>query len=163
MVKRSLLSAMTAAVLAVHGAAPATTAGQSLSRDELAAIHRLRCVFPVAAIGGWDNGEPRARLNTEGVLSLQIESIDAQDGSARILGTSAEAAHVVAQLAGWSLHFLETDATGGVNMTTVFAQHSRSGKLKAMHARASFVPVEVPGFRSEPAVSQYYGECEIVR
>lgn len=150
-------------VLTFHVSVPHLAAAQILSRDELASIHRLRCMFSVSGIGAWEGGQPRGRVNTEGVLSLQIDTIDAHDGSARLSGAGASDAHVVARLADRSLHFLETDVTGSLSVTTVFAQRSRPGRLKAVHSRTSFLPVDLPGFSAEPSVSQFYGECEITR
>ncbi len=143
--------------------APLVAAGQSFSSDQLASIRRMRCIFPVATIGGWDGGQAQAQVRTGGVLSLQIDAIDSQDGSARVAGVGATDSHVVARLSERSLHFLETDVTGGLSVTTVFAEQSREGKLKAVHSRTSYLPVDLPGFSAEPSVSQYYGECEIAR
>jgi hypothetical protein len=138
-------------------------AGQALSRDQLAAIHQLRCTFSVSGIGAWNTGEPQARINAGGVLTLQIDAIDSQDGSARISSVGISDAHIVARISDRSLHFLETDVTGSLSVTTVFAQQTRERRLKAVHSRTSFLPVDLPGFSSEPTVSQFYGECEIAR
>jgi hypothetical protein len=102
-------------------------------------------------------------VSSEGVLSLQIVDIDTEDGSARIQGATGTDSHVVARLSDQSLHFMETDVTGSLLVTTVFAHESRPGKLKAVHSRTSFLPVELPGFSAEPSASQYYGECEATR
>jgi len=137
--------------------------GQSVKPEELASIKALTCVFPMAAVGNWSSeGAQPPRVKTEGVLRLEIDSIDTQGGSAQILGGSRNA-FVVARLAGWSLHFLETDETGSLNATTVFAQHGPTGKLRAVHSRASYVPVELRGVTVDAAASQYYGECDAVR
>lgn len=138
-------------------------AAQELSRDQLASIHRLRCTFSVSGVGSWNAGQPQARINAAGVLSLQIDAIDSQDGSARMSSVGISDAHIVARISERSLHFLETDVTGSLSVTTVFAQQTREGRLKAVHSRTSFLPVELPGFSSEPTVSQFYGECEIAR
>jgi hypothetical protein len=137
--------------------------GQSVNLTELASIKGLKCVFPMAAVGNWSaEGLQPPRIKTEGILRLDIDSIDTQDGSAHIEGTS-RSAFVVARLSAWSLHFLETDETGGLNVTTVFAQHSQTGKLRAVHSRASYIPVELPGVTIDPSASQYYGECDASR
>jgi hypothetical protein len=138
--------------------------GQGLNRGELASIKGLKCVFPVAAVGNWSTEDVRPpRIKTEGILRLDIESIDTQDGSAHLVGASTPSSYVVARLSAWSLHFLETDETGSLNVTTVFAQHSRTGKLRAVHSRASYLPVELPGVPVDASASQYYGECEASR
>ena len=137
---------------------PAAPAAQNAETNPLAKIKSLKCVFEAYATGAWKNGEPLAQAKT-GQLSIQIDSIDTQDGSARFVGVG-EAAHIVVQLSGWSLHFLETGNTGSVNVTTVFTQKSRGAKLKAVHSRHDYLEMSMPGFTSEPTVSQYYGECE---
>ena len=50
--------------------------------------------------------------------------------------------------------------TGSVNITTVFSQEARDKKMKAVHSRHDYLQMSLPGFVSEPTVSQYYGECE---
>jgi len=135
-------------------------AGQGAQSNELANVKALKCVFPVYASGSWKNGVPLAQAKN-GQLSIQIESIDVADGSARFVGTG-ESAHINVQLSGWSLHFLETGNTGSVNITTVFSQEARDKKMKAVHSRHDYLQMSLPGFVSEPTVSQYYGECEVV-
>jgi len=138
---------------------PGAPAGQGAETNALSKVKTLKCVFPVYASGSWKNGEPQAQSKT-GQLSIQIDSIDVQDGSARFVG-AGEAAHINVQLSGWSLHFLETGNTGSVNITTVFSQESRAKKIKAVHSRHDYLQMSLPGFVSEPTVTQYYGECEV--
>jgi hypothetical protein len=126
---------------------------QSAETNALAKVKSLKCVFPVYASGSWKNGEAQVQAKT-GQLS-----IDVQDGSARFVG-AGESSHVIAQLSGWSLHFLETGTTGSVNITTVFSQETRDKKMKAVHSRHDYLQMSLPGYVSEPTVSQYYGECE---
>jgi hypothetical protein len=54
------------------------------------------------------------------------------------------------------------NGVGQLNVTTVFAQESVPGKLKAVHSRHGYLQMQVGKFISEPSVSQNYGECEIV-
>ena len=144
---------------AASSAVPSAAPAQNAETNPLAKIKTLKCVFEAYATGAWKNGEPLAQAKV-GQLSIQIDSIDTQDGSARFVGVG-EAAHIVVQLSGWSLHFLETGNTGSVNVTTVFTQKSRGAKLKAVHSRHDYLEMSMPGFTSEPTVSQYYGECEV--
>ena len=136
-------------------------AGQGAQSNELANVKALKCVFPVYASGSWKNGVPLAQAKN-GQLSIQIESIDVADGSARFVGTG-ESAHINVQLSGWSLHFLETGNTGSVNVTTVFSQEASPKKLKAVHSRHGYLQMQVGRFIAEPSVSQNYGECEVVQ
>jgi hypothetical protein len=137
--------------------------GQNAKLEEMESFKTLKCVFSTAAVGNWSADGPRSpKITTDGILRLDIDSIDAQGGTAHIVGTS-RSAFVVARLSGWSLHFLETDETGSLNVTTVFAQRSQTGKLKAVHSRADYVPIELPGFTVDASASQYYGECDASR
>ena len=79
--------------------------------------------------------------------------------SAEVAGTAGKA-FVSAVLSGWSLYFVD-NAVGQLNVTTVFAQETAPGKLKAVHSRHGYLQMQVGRFISEPSVSQNYGECEI--
>src|SRR3977135_91542 len=65
-------------------------ARQGAQWNALANVKALKCVFPVYASGSWKNGVPLAQAKT-GQLSIQIESIDVADGSARFVGTGGSA------------------------------------------------------------------------
>jgi hypothetical protein len=52
---------------------------------------------------------------------------------------------------------------GSLTITTVFSQESRNRKLKAVYTRTDYLPISMPGFASQPEVSQQYGECEAGR
>jgi hypothetical protein len=92
----------------------------------------------VYSTGSWKNGEPQAT---------------------RAFGTSG-AVHVTALLTVSSLHFMERTVAGTLNITTIFAPDGGSGKLRAVHSRHSYLQMSIPGFVSEPSVSQNYGTCE---
>jgi len=93
-------------------------------------------------------------------LLITVTEIDVSDGTAEVAGTAGKA-FVSAVLSGWSLYFVE-NGVGQLNVTTVFAQESVPGKLKAVHSRHGYLQMQVGKFISEPSVSQNYGECEIV-
>jgi hypothetical protein len=67
--------------------------GQGAETNALAKIKSLKCVFPVYASGSWKSGEPQAVAKT-GQLSIQIDAIDVQDGSARFVG-AGESSHII--------------------------------------------------------------------
>jgi hypothetical protein len=126
--------------------------------NPLTKVTALKCRFPVAVSGTWKNGEAVATPRTQELL-LSIGDIDVSDGTAEVTGTAGKA-FVSAVLSGWSLYFVE-NAVGQLNVTTVFAQESAPGKLKAVHSRHGYLQMQVGRFISEPSVSQNYGECEI--
>lgn len=136
---------------------------QSPSAEKLlASIRELKCTFSVQSRGGWMNGEPSAQVRMGPTLSFMYTEVNAAESSANVEGLSSEG-HVVVQLLGANMHFLEMKNSGSLMLTTVFGQFSKEKKLKAIYSRADFLPVSVPGFENSPDVSQHYGECEILR
>ena len=148
-----------AAVAAALFGTPASGRAQAADPpNPLTKVTALKCRFPVAVSGTWKNGEAVATPRTQELL-LSIGDIDVSDGTAEVTGTAGKA-YVSAVLSGWSLYFVE-NAVGQLNVTTVFAQESAPGKLKAVHSRHGYLQMQVGRFISEPSVSQNYGECEI--
>ncbi|MBI4265270.1 MAG: hypothetical protein HY657_12910 [Acidobacteria bacterium] len=139
-----------------------TLGAQDARPNPLAAIKALKCSFPISAAGSWKEGEPQAQVKTGPLLTFQYTEIDAAESTARVIGL-ASSGHVVAQLFGANLHFLDMRATGSLMLTTVFGQESRDRKLKAVYTRADYLPISVPGFVNTPEVSQHYGECEVAQ
>ena len=133
--------------------------GQRSAQNAPGRAKSLSCVFPVVATASWKNGEPVAEIKTA-KLSLEFDTIEPQEGSARYAGgdTNLAASDIIAQLSGGSLHLMQTSRSGAVYLTTVYPSESRNGKLKAVHARHEYTEVSLPGYTSRP--EQYYGECE---
>jgi hypothetical protein len=144
-------------------AALVTLAGAPVGAQDppnpLTKVTALKCRFPVAVSGTWKNGEAVATPRTQELL-INVTAIDVGDGTAEVAGTAGKA-FVSAVLSGWSLYFVE-NSVGQLNVTTVFAQETAPGKLKAVHSRHGYLQMQVGKFISEPSVSQNYGECEIV-
>ncbi len=134
---------------------------QSAAEKLLASIKNLKCSFSVSSAGSWDKGEAAGRLRMGPVLSFSYSEIDPAGSTANVAGL-ASSGHVVVQLMGANMHFLEMRNTGSLMLTTVFGQESKNKRLKAVYTRADYLPVSVPGFENTPEVSQHYGECEIV-
>jgi len=139
---------------------PAAASAQTADPpNPLKTVKALKCRFPVAVSGTWKSGEAVATPRTQELL-ITVTEIDVSDGTAEVAGTAGKA-FVSAVLSGWSLYFVE-NGVGQLNVTTVFAQESAPGKLKAVHSRHGYLQMQVGKFISEPSVSQNYGECEIV-
>jgi len=126
-------------------------------RRRLETAKSLSCVFPVYATGTWSNDEPRAEVKAS-KLSLRVEAIDTQDGTAQIVGILGPS-YAVARMTEGTLHLMTIDNGGPLYVTTVFDKETPGGKLKAVHTRHEYTDVSLPGFTSRP--EQYYGECEI--
>jgi hypothetical protein len=153
----TILSALIAVTVLAGG--PASALAQTADPpNPLKTVKAMKCRFPVAVSGTWKNGEAVATPRTQELL-LSIGDIDVGDGTAEVTGTAGKA-FVSAVLSGWSLYFVE-NAVGQLNVTTVFAQETAPGKLKAVHSRHGYLQMTVGKFISEPSVSQNYGECEI--
>jgi hypothetical protein len=156
-------SARLGLTLIVALAAAAGLAGQAQPPAEppnpLATVKKLKCRFPAASSAVWKAGEPQVQTKTQ-ELQFEINAIDVQDATAEYQGTAGRS-FVTAVLSGWSLYFVE-NSIGQLNVTTVFAQEASPKKLKAVHSRHGYLQMQVGRFISEPAVSQNYGECEIL-
>jgi hypothetical protein len=132
---------------------------QSTEKNPLALIKSLKCSFPLYAVGSWKNGDPQAQIKQAEQFSLTIDEIDTDSGSGRVTGTSGPV-EVTALLTVSSLHFMERSVTGTLNITTVFVSDAGAKKFRAVHSRHDYLPMSIPGFVSEPTVSQNYGMCE---
>ena len=127
----------------------------------LGSVTSLKCSFPSSAAATWKNGEPQVVVQKPAdVFTLTIIDIDAQEGTAQVIGLGAPA-HVTVKLAGANLHFLDIRLTGALAITTVFSEESHDRRLKAVHSRSDYVGSGFPGASGPPAVSQYYGDCEV--
>ena len=149
---------MFAALIIALLPAPAVRAQQD-PPNPLATVKGLKCRFPVAASGSWKDGAAKVDTRTQ-ELDLELKGIDVQESTAEMIGT-AGSVFVSAVLSGWSLYFVET-SVGQLNVTTVFAQETAPGRLKAVHSRHGYLQMSVGRFISEPSVSQSYGECQLV-
>ena len=155
-----MLTASVVLTLLVHASVGAQAKPPADPPNPLTSVKSLACRFPAATTGNWKEGQAVAQTRTQD-MQLTVENIDVQDGTAEVRGTASKA-FVSAVLSGWSLYFVE-NAVGQLNVTTVFAQEASPKKLKAVHSRHGYLQMQVGRFISEPAVSQNYGECEIVQ
>jgi len=157
-----LTSRYAAAALLSVVFASAQLHAQGGAEKMLASIRTLKCTFSVQSSAKWQNGEPQAVIRMGPTLTFQYTDVNPSESSANVEGLASEG-HVVVQLLGANMHFLEMKNTGSLMLTTVFGQESKNKKLKAIYTRADFLPISVPGFENTPEVSQHYGECEILR
>jgi hypothetical protein len=131
------------------------SAQASEKKNALADIRVLKCSFPVSATGSWKEWMPKAEILPGPALTLVIDEIDIDGGTARI-GTT----HTTALLTQNSVHFMERTMAGSLTMITVLAQKGPKGTLRAVRSRHDYLQMAIPGFVAEPNVSQHYGECE---
>lgn len=102
----------------------------------LQSITRLKCAFA---------GKPVDP-------TVSIDKIDADEGTAEIVGFFRRGDSVNVKLVGSNLHFLDVALDGGLTVITVFAKETHDGRLQAVYSRAAY-----------PNAAQYMGDCEPTR
>lgn len=122
-----------------------------------AAAKSLRCTFPLNATGAWKKEGPPDAAIKPATLVLIFESINTDEGTARLRSGSV-GSDIVVRSSGGYLHFIQSFRSGPLYTTTVFEQETSGGKFKAVHSRHEYFAVPLPGATSSP--EQYYGECE---
>jgi hypothetical protein len=128
------------------------------AQGKLAAAKSLRCTFQLNATGTWKKeGQPEAALKPA-TLVLQFDSINVDDGTARLRNGTMESEIIVRFVTGY-LHLMQSFRSGPLYTTTVFDKATPSGKLKAVHSRHEYFETPLDGATSSP--EQYYGECEV--
>jgi len=125
-------------------------------------IKALDCTFTARSQVSWaKDGTPSTKaMDTAPVLNVKVK-INAGEGTGQFLVPSE--AEAVVQQYGWNMHIMEPSRSGRLTMLTVFGRVSRDNKLKAVHTRTDYLPVDLPGFINEPEATQYYGECTPTR
>jgi hypothetical protein len=152
-----------ALVTAIAFAAALDASAQTTDKNPLAQVKRLTCHFSVYTSASWTKAqEPQAQVRQPETLSLEIDDIDTDSGSGRVTGTAGPV-EVTALLTISSLHFMERSVTGTLNITTVFAGDPDAKSFRAVHARHDYLPMSLPGYQSEPSVSQHYGVCDAAK
>jgi hypothetical protein len=160
--KKLTLLTLAAAIASLASVAAQDGPANTSPVTRLDNIKALTCTFPAGAQGTWaTDGSITARIRQGGPLTVKVERMDPQDGVAAI--TAPTQADALVQLYGWNLHVMEPSRSGRMLMLTVFGRESKDGKLKATYTRTDYLPVDLPGFKSEPESAQYYGECEVMR
>lgn len=132
---------------------------QRTETNSFGSVKRLKCTFPLYVVGSWKNG-PHVQVKEAAQFSLDFDEIDADGGTAQVTGTSG-VHDITVLLTPNSLHFMERSVLGALNITTVFASETGAsdGKWRAVHSRHDYLPISLPDYESEPAVSQNYGAC----
>ena len=154
------------AIVVTSCAAGVRSSSQARSAPSaLDAATGAKCVFTLMTQGTLVNGEPHAETRTlTRPLTLQLEAIDVDGGTAKAIGAMAietSSQDVIAQRRGKYLHFVHILRDGPLYTTTIIDQPTRDGKLMAIHTRHEYNLISVPGFPSKP--EQYYGECTLTQ
>lgn len=138
----------------------ALTAAQAPDREAVLAAARIaRCEFALFAVGSWKDREPHADVKPA-TLSFRFEGIDADNGTARVVGPFGPS-DIIVRLSIDNLHFMQSFREGPVYLTTIIARPAGPGRWLAVHTRHEYTDVSLPGFTSRP--EQYYGSCTLER
>jgi hypothetical protein len=120
---------------------------------------RVDCRFTGVARGEWSNAG--AGFRSEAVnYSAVFFDIDVESGTAEAEGQFG-ASYIVVRYAEGYLHFMQTLSSGPIYLTTILAEPSGEGRLKAVHTRHEYTQVSLPGYTSRP--ESYLGDCSVER
>jgi hypothetical protein len=120
---------------------------------------RADCRFTSVARGDWPAAE--ASFKSEPVsFHAVFFDIDVESGTAEAEGQFG-ASYIVVRYTDGYLHFMQTLNSGPIYLTTIFAEPSSDGRLKAVHTRHEYTQVSLPGYTSRP--ESYLGDCSVER
>jgi hypothetical protein len=147
-----------AAVFAVVCALTFTDALQAQpAHPRLAGAKSIDCRFTAQAVATWKNGVPQIDVKPS-TLSLRFESINTDDGTARVVGMFGPS-DIIVRLSEDTLHLIQSFREGPLYATTVFPKETQPGRFQAVHTRHEWTAVALPGYTSSP--EQYYGDCQV--
>ena len=120
---------------------------------------RVACSFTQIATADWPGDEPA--FEAEAVeLTAAFVDVDVESGTAEAEGRFG-ASYIVVRYNEGYLHFMQQLNAGPIYLTTILAQETAAGRLKAVHTRHEYTPVRLPGFTSRPEM--YLGDCAVER
>ena len=143
-------------VLTVPASLPVEAQNRAL-QQKLRNAERIDCTFPSLVTGDWEDSGASAAV-TPAEFEAAFFDIDVEEGTAEAEGRFGASFIVVRQTATY-LHFMQMFSAGPLYLTTVIADETASGTLKAVHTRHEFSPTRLPGFTSRPEM--YVGECTV--
>ena len=148
------LGAALARTLALSGGAHA----QSRNLEQrLAAATQVDCTFAALATGTWDDAAPKAEV-TAATLEASFTAINVDEGTAEA-GSTFGNTFISVRYAHGYLHFMQMSDAGPLYVTTILAQETADGRMKAVQTRHEYSPAVIPGFTSRPEM--YVGDCAV--
>ena len=155
--RKSLRGHVALAVLVWLAYAAPAAPGQGRVEERLAKATTLKCEFPLMTTGTWKAGDAQAETKPA-KLSMGFEEINADEGTARVIGAFGPS-DIIVRMSYGTLHFVQSFREGPLYTTTIFPKEAKPGRLLAVHTRHEYTEVSLPGFTSRP--EQYYGDCAI--
>jgi len=152
----AIVGAAIAITIAVSHFSPAAAQPRELQR-RLESATRIECTFSTFAMGTWDGAQAQAAVQPA-QLTATFHDIDVDEGSAEAGSNYGDSFISVRYTTGY-LHFMQMRSSGPLYVTTVFAQESTDGRMKAVHTRHEYTPTMLTGFTSRPEM--YVGDCAV--
>lgn len=126
-------------------------------QEQLRNATRIECSFSQIATGDWT--DESTAFSSEAVdFEAAFFDIDVESGTAEAEARFG-ASYIIVRYAEGYLHFMQALNSGPLYMTTVLAQPTTDGRLKAVHTRHEYTQVNLPGFTSRPEM--YLGACSV--
>ena len=138
---------------------PHALSAQDGVAGSLETVTSLDCAFSLVTISTWTDGKPTVDTDATN-LKVQFVSVNTDEGSAEMTGSTGGIFDIIVRYATPYLHFVQSFRDGPLYTTTIVEKETTEGKLMAMHSRHEHTDYRLTGYTSSP--EQYYGECEIV-
>lgn len=123
----------------------------------LESAQRIECSFTTLATGTWEDDVPNVTVEP---VDVEAVFFDINVGEATAEAESDfGASFIVVRYALGYLHFMQMSGAGPLYLTTVLAQESKDGRLKAVQTRHEYTQTIIPGFTSRPEM--YVGDCAV--
>ena len=126
-------------------------------QERLRKATRVDCSFSQLVISDWHGATPEFEIEPVEFKAAFFD-IDVESGTAESEGRFG-ASYIIVRYAEGYLHFMQTLNSGPLYLTTILAQPTSNGRLKAVHTRHEFTQVRLPGFTARPEM--YLGDCEV--
>jgi hypothetical protein len=144
--------------LGVLALGPQTASAQARElQRRLAAATRIDCSFSILATGTWEAAAPQAAV-TPAKLEAMFLNINIDEGTADS-GSAFGNSFISVRYAFGYLHFMQMSDAGPLYLTTVLAEETADGRMKAVQTRHEYSPAVIPGFTSRPEM--YVGDCAV--
>ena len=127
-------------------------------QDRLAAATRLECRFAALGLSQWDGDAPSIEL-ADADLEVVFFDVDIDEGTAEVEGRFGGASYIIVRYSTGYLHLIQMFGAGPLYVTSVMAQETTDGRMKAVQNRVEYSTVALPGFTSRPET--YVGDCAV--
>lgn len=126
-------------------------------QQRLAKTTALECHFTAYTRAEWQEGVAGTSTDAK-VLDARYSAVNVEEGSAQAdsrYGTS----YIVVRYSHDYLHLMQISDVGPLFVTTVIAQETIDGRMKAIHTRHNYAASSYPEFAERPEM--YVGDCAV--